>query len=380
MSYKILVTGAGGSKGLSGVHENLFQALSKKHNLIDVLDSSLTGFWKYYNYLYCFLRFPGSSKYLHPIHTIQSNEFNSYRMRAKYYVLKRTTQFENKLKNFSNYDLILQTSWLPAIMDEPRKPRYVYIDYTLKLAEQEYPKWARFLSHKDRDFWIKSETKTFENATRVFTFSKKTRNSVIEDYKIDEDKVTAVYSGVNLQALPDFEKGYDNRTILFVGKEFERKGGESLLRAFKELNENTKGVNLIVVGSHPQINEPGVIVKGQVNRNELLQLYKEASVFVMPSLCDPFPNVFMEAMAYKTPCIGSNVSGIPEIIKDGETGFMVPPNDHKQLADRLIQLLEDENLMKSMGEKGRERVEKYFTWDLVVDRMTEQFEKDLNDK
>lgn len=80
-------------------------------------------------------------------------------------------------------------------------------------------------------------------------------------------------------------------------------------------------------------------------------------------------------MAYKTPCIGSTADAMPEIIEDGKTGLLAPPNDYKQLAEKLILLLEDENLMKKMGEQGRERMEKYFTWDLVVDRMTEEFKK-----
>ena len=76
-------------------------------------------------------------------------------------------------------------------------------------------------------------------------------------------------------------------------------------------------------------------------------------------MCDPFPNVLLEAMPYKNPCVGSAVSGIPEIIEEGKTEFLVPHDDYKRLADKLILLLEDENLMKRMGEEGRKRVEKY---------------------
>jgi len=86
-----------------------------------------------------------------------------------------------------------------------------------------------------------------------------------------------------------------------------------------------------------------------------------ASVFAMPSIQENFRHVFLEAMAYKTPCIGTAVDAMPEIIENGKTGFLVPPNDHKELADKLILLLEEENLMKRMGEPGRRRVEKYFT-------------------
>ena len=94
-----------------------------------------------------------------------------------------------------------------------------------------------------------------------------------------------------------------------------------------------------------------------------------------PSVQENFGHVFLEAMANKMPCIGTTVDAMPEIIQNDSTGFLVPPNNPKQLAEKLILLLEDENLMKEMGNKGRKRVEKYFTWDKVVDRMTEVFDK-----
>jgi len=375
MSYRILILGAGGSRGLSGVHENLFPALAKKHDLVGIIDTKLSGFWKYWNALYCLWRFPSASKYFHPIRTILGEEINYYRMRTKYYVLKRAEACEREIQKIRyKYDVILQTSWQPAIRTKPTVPRCIYIDFTMKLAEREYPPWTRFLSKSDKKVWEIMENKTFQNANLIFTFSDNTRNSVINDYNINREKVITVYSGVNLKKLPDIEKNYDKKIILFVGVEFERKGGLTLLRAFKEVKREIPDSKLVIVGSTPHTSDKGVVIKGYISRSELLQLYTNASIFVMPSICDPFPNVFLEAMAYKNPCIGSTASGIPEIIKEGKTGFLVSPNNYKQLADKLILLLEDENLMKEMGEAGRKRVEKYFTWDLVVDRMTKQFE------
>ena len=127
--------------------------------------------------------------------------------------------------------------------------------------------------------------------------------------------------------------------------------------------------------SKPKISLPDIVIKGHVPYEELIQLYKDASIFAMPSVNDLFPNVFIESMAFKNPCIGSSSAGIPEIIEEDKTGFLVPSNDYKQLADKIMLLLEDENLMKQMGEQGQKRVKKYFTWDLVVKRMDEQFER-----
>jgi glycosyltransferase involved in cell wall biosynthesis len=374
MKYRILALGAGVLSGLSGVHENLFSALAKKHELVGVIDTRLSGFWKYWNVLYCFWRLPGFSKYLYPVRTVLSKEISDYRQRTKYYALKRTKACEHKIQKFNkSYDIIFQTSHVPLVRVKPTKPSFIYTDFTIKIAEREYPPWETFLSEVDKRNWLEWEVESYQNATKIFTFSDNTRNSVIYDYGIDEEKVVTVYSGVNLKELPTFEKDYGKKTILFVGKEFDRKGGPTLIKAFKEVKKEINDVKMVIVGSESQINIPDITAKGYINRSELLQLYKEATIFAMPSICDPFPNVFLEAMCYKNPCIGSTASGIPEIIKEEETGFLVPPNDYKQLADKFILLLEDENLMRRMGEEGRKRVEKYFTWDLVVDRMTEQF-------
>lgn len=377
MRYRILGLAAGGlSSGLSGVHEHLFPALAKKHEVVDVIDTRLSGFWKYWNVLYCFWRLPKTSKYLHPVRTVLGEEVSYYRTKTKYYILKRTSASEHKIQKLNDeYDIILQTSSIPTMRNKPSKPHCLYIDFTMKQAEREYPPWTQFFSEADKNMSKRLGMETLQNATIIFTASDNTRNSIINDYRIDEEKVVTVYEGVNLKEFPTFEKDYSSKTILFAGVEFDRKGGPTLVKAFEEVKKEITDTKLVIVGSTPSVRDKNIIVKGYTSRNALLQLYTDASVFAMPSICEPFGIVFLEAMAYKTPCIGSTVDAMPEIIEDGKTGFLAPPNDYKQLADKLILLLEDKNLMKRMGEQGRKRVENYFTWDLVVDRMTEQFEK-----
>jgi glycosyltransferase involved in cell wall biosynthesis len=74
-------------------------------------------------------------------------------------------------------------------------------------------------------------------------------------------------------------------------------------------------------------------------------------------------------MYHRLPCIGSNICAIPEIIRDGETGFTLPPQDASQWADKIILLLRDERLAQKMGDRGFEYATNRYRWDLVVDRM-----------
>jgi glycosyltransferase involved in cell wall biosynthesis len=195
------------------------------------------------------------------------------------------------------------------------------------------------------------------------------KKSFVHDFGISEEKVITVYAGTNLK-VEDFDKNYDSKTILFVGKNFERKGGEALLEAFRLVRKKIKDAKLIIIGPNLNINKEGVEVKGLItDKNELAKYFKQASIFVLPSLFEPFGIVFAEAFAYKNPCIGSNICAMPEIIEEGKGGFLISPNDYKILADRIITLLEDENLSKKMGSYGFEKVKNIFNWDIVVNKM-----------
>jgi starch synthase len=95
---------------------------------------------------------------------------------------------------------------------------------------------------------------------------------------------------------------------------------------------------------------------------ELSRLYSRSSLFVMPSLFEPFGLVFLEAMEHALPCIGSDRGAIPEIIEDGKSGLIAPAGDAAALAERIASLLRRPDTMRSMGECGRQRVRERFTW------------------
>jgi glycosyltransferase involved in cell wall biosynthesis len=374
MRYKIIGLGSGGLTGLSHKHEYLFPALGKKHDIVEIFNTRLFGFPKYLNALHAFRRLPSASKYFHPFRAISSEEFSRYYTADMYYALKRAEACRRKVLSSSDKcDLLYQTTWQPAIRNKSQKPHFIFEDFTIKLSEREYPAWIT--SYSDKKSWIKLETKTYQNATAIFSVSDHNRESLINDYNIDEWKVITTYNGANLKEIPNFEKDYSNKTIIFVGIEFNRKGGPTLMKAFREVKKEIKDAKLVIVGSNPQVNIADVIVKGYLDHETTLQLYKGASVFAMPSVCEPFGITFVEAMAYKLPCIGTTVDAMPEIIEDGTTGFLVEPNKHKQLAEKLILLLDDEDLMRQMGGAGQKRVKELFTWDRVVERMSAGFDK-----
>lgn len=224
------------------------------------------------------------------------------------------------------------------------------------------------------------EAAVYHGAAVIFTLSEHTRQSFIRDFSIRPERVSAVYGGPNfdVREVADEASRQSARppTVLFVGRQFERKGGDLLLQAFRQARRSVPNAELLIVG--PQqvgSSEAGVRSLGFLHKERpgdwalLAEAYRSADVFCLPTRFEPFGIVFIEAMHFGLPCIGTNVWAVPEIIADGETGFIVPPEDVNQLADCLVRLLRDRELARRMGAAGRARALRMFTWSAAVERM-----------
>lgn len=212
------------------------------------------------------------------------------------------------------------------------------------------------------------EGAALRRAAAVVTFSAWAARSVTEGHGVAAERVHVVPPGVDLEHFRHFDParrgGEDGvRRIVFVGGEFVRKGGPALVELFLERFAGA-GVELHLVTSpeaqvpvHPQI----VVHRGvKAFSPEWRRVYEQADLFVMPTRADAAPFVFVEAMAAGIPAIGTTVGAIPEMIVEGETGFVVAPDDRRALGERIALLLGDPALRKRMGASGRRRVETHY--------------------
>ena len=142
------------------------------------------------------------------------------------------------------------------------------------------------------------------------------------------------------------------------------KNTEVLIDAFARIYKQFPDFKLVIGGDGPSLEnlklkvknkklQNAVIFTGKLSLEEVREAMKDCYVFVLPSLSEGFGRVLIEAMALSKPVIASNVGGIPEIVKNGENGFLIEPKDTELLAGKLSLLLKDENVAKSMGESGR---------------------------
>ena len=122
---------------------------------------------------------------------------------------------------------------------------------------------------------------------------------------------------------------------------------------------------------------PNVVVHSNIspNTDDLRRLYQEADIFLLPSRGDLSPVAILEAMAMELPVISTNVGGIPELISDGETGFIVPPEDEKLLAARLRALVNDASLRINLGKQARKMVQQHFNLATCMETILEHLRK-----
>jgi alpha-maltose-1-phosphate synthase len=268
-------------------------------------------------------------------------------------------------------DAVLQNGALFAPGLPPALPYVLYVDYTRALAERSPPVRAAGLASQPRwgNAWRRRERALYAGAATIAAFSARAARSVVEDYGVAPGKVQVVGPGANVP-LGAAERTDDGETVLFVGREFVRKGGPILLDAFERLRRVRPAARLVVAGpTRPIPSARGVSHLGPVPMDALPALFARATVFALPTLQEPFGIAYLDAMSCGLPCVATRTEAVPEIVEDGVTGLLVPPGDASSLAAALERLLADRDLARRMGERGRARVEERFTWRRAADAL-----------
>ena len=222
---------------------------------------------------------------------------------------------------------------------------------------------------------------------RVITVSHSSAEDIARTFKIPDSRTRVVHNGVDI----DFYRGDGsvpnerNSLIMVGGATGHIKGLSHLLRALHLLRGEVD-VRLTVVGTGPDaqkarlIKEYGledvVTFTGTIEREELRRRYSSAEIAVVPSLYEGFSFPAAEAMSCRLPVVATRAGALPEVVgEDGEAGILVPPADSEALAAAIKRLLGDESLRKRMGESGRKRVERNFTWSQAARKTVQVYEE-----
>ena len=243
-----------------------------------------------------------------------------------------------------------------------------------------------------------------EAADAVIAVSSGVRQDVLDCYPhIDPERVHVIHNGIDPEiyrpqpspeTLTRFGIDPGRPFAFFNGRITRQKGLPLLLAATLKLDPRHQ---VVLVASSPDTPEIAAEVdalaervnkeRGNlvwidrfISREELIQLHSHAAVFVCPSIYEPFGLVILEAMACETAVVASRVGGIPEIVVEGETGYLVDydPGDIEtfttSLAGRIEELLDDTALAAKLGRAGRERAVRQFGWPAIAARTVELYD------
>lgn len=206
-------------------------------------------------------------------------------------------------------------------------------------------------------------------------FSRWAANILETDCQVPSSKICAINVGVDPEVwkfVPFSAHNPDKRVkLLFVGGDYWLKGGDILLDCFDRGFRDVAELHIVSKTGVPADLPPHVHVYSNLtpNSNTLQRLYAEADILVHPTRRDLTPWVCLEAMATGRPIIATSMTSLPELVTDGETGFIIPPLDVAALTSRLRLLIQDRALRERMGESARLLIEREYNAAVCVPRI-----------
>jgi D-inositol-3-phosphate glycosyltransferase len=242
------------------------------------------------------------------------------------------------------------------------------------------------------------EEQAVKEADYIIAECPQDKDDLINYYSAPKNKITIIPCGFSSTEFYPMDKAVARKIaglplkehiILQLGRMVPRKGVDNVIRALGKLKGTNKPVRLVIVGGECEeliedtcpeyarlMNiareyniEASVTFAGRKNRDQLKFYYNAADVFITTPWYEPFGITPLEAMACGTPVIGSNVGGIKYSVAEGETGLLVPAEDPEALAQKIAQLVNDEEELKRMSRNSIKRVNTYFTWARVAQQV-----------
>lgn len=244
---------------------------------------------------------------------------------------------------------------------------------------------ARFVSYP-------LELKLIQSSDIVTTVSKSIAQELKEHY-LNLDEVSIVYNGVDEKFFypKQIKSGDGSKYIMYAGRADREKGLFDLVKCGKFICSERSDVFFIVAGNGRDFNklkrktrkaglQDRFIFLGQVDKDQMVKLYQNATLFVLPSYHEGLPGVLLEAMSCGLPVIATDVRGNRDLVSNGENGVIVPSRAPKKMAEAISILLKDKKLRKKLGKNARKTIEENYTWNAVSNRILGYYELLVRDK
>jgi len=228
------------------------------------------------------------------------------------------------------------------------------------------------------------ELKLLKRADMITTVS----NSVAQElgeYGIDPNEITVMANGVDEKIFAPSKNKTEDEYILYTGRLAYRKGLFDLIECGKYICEKYPHVYFVIPGKgilldklQKRVEEIGLKDRfkflGFVDHRRLIQLYQNATVYVMPSHYEGLPTVLLEAMSCGLPVVATAVSGNLDVLSSGKNGVLIPPKSPRKMAETISMLLDDSKMREELGRNARKRIEECYAWDVISNKFLECYE------
>ena len=234
-------------------------------------------------------------------------------------------------------------------------------------------------------FYINIERKLVQSCDKLTVVSRSQFDEFKKHYNV---KAEVIYNAVDTDLFSNNGSIKKDDAILFTGRLCMGKGILELLYIAQMLKRSHPNVTIYLVGDGPfkkyfysHIKKrvlSNVKLIAHVSHFEIIDFYKRSRIYVLPTYYEGLPTTILEAMACKIPVVATNVSGIPEQIDDGTTGYMLPQGDVNGFYDRVVELLDDPAKQEKFGNMGRKKIIEKFTWTHITPGIIEIYKKCLS--
>jgi glycosyltransferase involved in cell wall biosynthesis len=250
-----------------------------------------------------------------------------------------------------------------------------------------YIVWARGSDVYLPDKFTKLISKVvLKNASYIIALNEDMKRKINTIYK--RENIIVVPNGIELEKFKDiYPQKQDNKikTIIFVGTLRPVKGVEYLIKAMSIIHEKLPDTNLLIVGDGPDREKLETLAQeldlqgctcfaGNVSNEKIPEYMAKADLFVLPSLSEGFPLVILEAMASGLPIVTTNIGGLPDIVKNGENGFLVEPKNPEALADKIMLLLSNKKSCKKISIINKTTIRDY-SWSKIAEKLEKVYKE-----
>ncbi len=247
-----------------------------------------------------------------------------------------------------------------------------YIDEVILKNETLRKYYKKNYSSRCLKLRLKNQQDFYEKCSGIFVMGEWLKKYLISEMNISPQKVHCVGAGYGINVKKCDYTARTSNKILFVGRDFERKGGSLLLKAFFILKQKYQSdVELYIAGPCEIMNgfdTNGVHFLGALKADELVDYYGLCDIFCMPSYLEPYGKVYIEALCCAMPVIARNSFAAPDFIEHGKNGILIDEDNPEKLALDMFDLLHNEEI-KTYVRKQAKFYQNEYSWNAVAKRM-----------